>query len=298
METSTQFRWRLLYTDLPFLVWLVSKARHSLDNAYHWLRHIWVRDDDNFVSPSVSLRELGGPDVTLSLPIQLYLVDTFTFAASALAAASVRSVISHMPASGALIFAPHRSSVPCLGLRSLSSANRCILPSAMAAATRCWQALPSCSASPSLSGSGSTARGYAPGVPWRGSNSSSLSRFMHSSRLSPGKLVLPLHLQGPVMLPDYPTVHHIMLEDSCSFHSVTLITQAFPVLHHIAYILGSRIRHVFTTSQNLRYNQAIDCTFVILKQQAKSAGMARLVRSSGHRKELFVRTNHKSKQGG
>jgi len=81
---------------------MVGRGQDTLDNAYNRHQYFWFWNDDDVVRP---LREAfgplqRGPILTLSifsllclpfsLPIHLYLVDTFTYAASALSAASVR----------------------------------------------------------------------------------------------------------------------------------------------------------------------------------------------------------------
>ena len=76
---------------------MVGRGEDTLDNAHYWHRHFWFWNDDDVVRP---LLGAFGPILTLSifsllclhlsLPIHLYLVDSFSFAASALSAASVR----------------------------------------------------------------------------------------------------------------------------------------------------------------------------------------------------------------
>lgn len=74
-----------------------------------------------------------------SLPIQLYLVDTFTYSASALAAASVRiSVFMNEYGLDEL----SRCFVPSLGSFSPCLEHRCIASSVMVAGTRCSQDSP------------------------------------------------------------------------------------------------------------------------------------------------------------
>ena len=74
------------------LVRLVSASPVILDYAHHWNHLFRFRYDGYFVSPPslLSRKSTYSPCFLLhSLPIQLYLVDTFQFAASSLAAASV-----------------------------------------------------------------------------------------------------------------------------------------------------------------------------------------------------------------
>ena len=76
---------------------MVGRGEDTLDNACHRHRYFWLWNDDDVVRP---LRGAFGLILTLSifsllclhfsLPIHLYLVDSFTYAASALSAASVR----------------------------------------------------------------------------------------------------------------------------------------------------------------------------------------------------------------
>ena len=76
---------------------MVGRGEDTLDHAHYWHRYLWFWNDDDVVRP---LRRAFGPILTLStfsllclhfsLPIHLYLVDSFSYAASALSAASVR----------------------------------------------------------------------------------------------------------------------------------------------------------------------------------------------------------------
>lgn len=72
------------------LVRLVGASPTSLDNAYHRVRYIRIWHDDYLVSClSLAQRSCFQRLACFSLPIQLYLVDAFSYAASALSAASV-----------------------------------------------------------------------------------------------------------------------------------------------------------------------------------------------------------------
>lgn len=90
---------------------MVGAGKDPLDHAHHWHGYLRIWDDDHVVSPSPVLlpREplFTHASPSSSLPIQLYLVDTFTFAASALAAASVfRSMLGFaFPLFGSQMFA-------------------------------------------------------------------------------------------------------------------------------------------------------------------------------------------------
>jgi hypothetical protein len=83
-----------LTLTFPQLVRMVGSDQDTLDHAYHRHRYIWLRRDDNVVRPLRGRTEWHKKKPTsfplCSLPIHLYLVDTFTYAASALSAASVR----------------------------------------------------------------------------------------------------------------------------------------------------------------------------------------------------------------
>ena len=71
---------------------MVGTGADSLDHAHHWNGNLWVWDDDYLVRLLLEIPSpyiLTAVTILRSLPIQLYLVDTFTYAASALAAASV-----------------------------------------------------------------------------------------------------------------------------------------------------------------------------------------------------------------
>jgi hypothetical protein len=68
-----------------------GSSKDPLDFADHRNRNLWFRDDDLLVGPFPNVEHDVDliPNLFASLPISLYLVDTFTFAASATAAASV-----------------------------------------------------------------------------------------------------------------------------------------------------------------------------------------------------------------
>lgn len=70
---------------------MVSGGKASLDHAYNWNWDFRLRAYDVFVSFCFHQRlPLNLTQLNIySLPIQLYLVDSFTYAASALSAASV-----------------------------------------------------------------------------------------------------------------------------------------------------------------------------------------------------------------
>ncbi|KAF7332555.1 SAP domain-containing protein [Mycena kentingensis (nom. inval.)] len=70
------------------LVRVVRGSTHPLDHAHHRHGHLWIRDDVYLVCVHAPY-EFWLLMHFFSLPIQLYLVDTFTYAASALAGASV-----------------------------------------------------------------------------------------------------------------------------------------------------------------------------------------------------------------
>ena len=78
---------------------MVGRGEDTLDHAYHRHHYFWFWSDAGTVRHFAVMVELQqGPIPTflfhlfrvVSLPIHLYLVDTFTYAASALSAASVR----------------------------------------------------------------------------------------------------------------------------------------------------------------------------------------------------------------
>ena len=61
-----------------------------MDYAYHWLGNLCLWDDDSFVRRFISFcPHTTKLTIIPSLPIQLYLVDSFQFAASAVAAAAL-----------------------------------------------------------------------------------------------------------------------------------------------------------------------------------------------------------------
>lgn len=72
------------------MVWLVRPGENSLDHALDRDLYIWLRANDLVVSRQFHSREPHPDWQTVSLPIQLYLVDAFAYGASAIAAASVR----------------------------------------------------------------------------------------------------------------------------------------------------------------------------------------------------------------
>jgi len=88
------------------LVWLVCAGENTLDHANYWYWVVWLRHDGRLVSSHpVDLHlVLFSKSRSLtpsfySLPLQLYLVDAFTYAASALSAAAVSWIacIEYLP---------------------------------------------------------------------------------------------------------------------------------------------------------------------------------------------------------
>jgi len=70
---------------------MVGRSKDSLDFASHRLWILFFRNDDHIVRSFSLISKFPFPlsACVLSLPISLYLVDTFTFGASATAAAAV-----------------------------------------------------------------------------------------------------------------------------------------------------------------------------------------------------------------
>src|SRR6188768_708869 len=113
---------------------MVSAGEVALDHANHWFRDFRFWNDDYVVCALHCLSDTPPNISTYSLPIMLYIVDSFTFAASATAASSV-SFLSFCRRDSLLTTYP-RCSGPYLASHSLYSAKTCSTPSVLVLETR------------------------------------------------------------------------------------------------------------------------------------------------------------------